>query len=316
MSSISKKSFPIILLDCSGSTEHTINITNHIEYKDVNTVLKYELATAQRILSKSNTWVYVILWNFSGIVLSPTPILVSELTKISSESFGGTCLSKGLEAIPEEWLKDNENKELYIFTDGEIEDENYVVEPLKRLCESGNTIQIITVEPNNTNYIKTKGEAGYKIFQTIKSNGLTKSLRRFSSYNEHHVKEPFISFDNPPEIKGFTPFQGQYFNIEEQQDELFDKIEEEINTCKTKDELVKLAHDLTLTSYHMTKDKTAEEQVEINNQIADLFAESTVDPGIFIQVNKMMLLEAGNRINGKACEFHEFKDAMILYSNA
>jgi hypothetical protein len=317
MSQSAKDSYPIVLLDCSGSTEHSIDLTKYFKNNDIDSVLKYEINTAQRILkSKGITHAYVIMWNFTGIILSQDPILVSEFTKIRTESLGGTCLSKGLEVIPEEWIKVNgkEKKELYIFTDGEIEDEDAVVTPLKKLIDSGLTIHIVTIEPNNTNYIQTKGEAGQKLFQIIKINGLTRAVRRFSSYNEHHVFEPFISFDNPEAIEGFTPFQGKQYNIAEQQDELLDAVEQTIAACETKEDVVKVAHELTNTIHHITKDKAIEDQIEINNQFADLFADSTIDPSLFIQVNKLLLIEAGNHTNGAASSFHEFKDAMILYS--
>lgn len=312
-SKITTDTCPILLLDCSGSTEHSINLKKHKDYEHINTVLKYQVDKAKRLFtSMSIKFVYVILWNFKAQVCSMTPILVSDLSKIPITSLGGTCLSKGLDAIPEEWIK-NKEKELYIFTDGEIEDEQIVVGPLKRLIDSNITIQIITIEPNDTNYIQTKGDAGHKIFQTIKNNNLTKSVRRFSSYNENHVYEPFISFDNPKEIDGFAAFQGVYYNIDDQQDELVDKVEEAIKACETKDEVIKLAHDLSTTIHHMTKDKDKDESNEINNQFGDLFAESSVDPGIFTQVNKMLLLEAGNLSNGSGSSYHEFKDALILY---
>jgi hypothetical protein len=303
---------PIILIDCSGSTDRDINIAKY--YDGVDNVLKYELNIAQRILRKM-THVYVIMFNIMGIMLSKTPILVSELQKIRPESFGGTYLSKGLDEIPSEWLSEKEKNELYIFTDGEIDDEEIVASPLKKLLDSNCTIQIITVEPNDTNYMKTKTEAGNKLFQVIKSNGLTNFVRRFSSYNEHHVVEPFIIFDNPEKIEGFAPFQGVYYDTEKQKDEIMEKIEEEIKNCETKEELIDTAHKVSVTLDHMSRDKPYEEQIELSNQIADLFAESYVDPTMFIQVNKMLLLEAHNHSIGSASTFHDFKDALIVYSS-
>jgi len=303
--------FPIIMFDCSGSTEHDIDVKK--SYPNVSNILSYEINIAQRIFkTKDISHAYVIMWNFTGRVCSKEPILISELNKIRMESLGGTCLVNGLQIIPDEWLQGN-NKEIYIFTDGEIEDDNIVAEPLKKMINLGVTLQIITVEPNDINYIQTKADAGHKLFQAIKNNGLTKSVRRFSSYNEHHVLEPFISFDNPEEIEGFTPFQGEYFNINEQQDELIDKIEETIQTCETKEDIVKLAHDLTVTISHMTKDKSIDEITEINNQFADLFADSNIEPNMFMQVNNLLLLEANNQSNGNASSYHEFKDALVLY---
>lgn len=310
---ILKDPCPIILFDCSGSTEHSINLT---KFKDIDTVLKYEINIAQRIFnSKGIKQAYVIMWNYTGRICSQTPILVSEFNKIRMESLGGTCLTEGLRAIPENWIssKGDGRKEMYIFTDGEIEDENIVVHPLKNLIDSGMTIQIITVEPNDVNYIQTKGEAGHKLFQAIKTNGLTTSVRRFSSYNEYHVSEPFISFDNPEEVEGFTPFQGEYYNIQEQQDELVDKVEEAISSCKTKEDVVKLAHDLSVTIHHMIKDKPVEQQISINNQFGDLFAESEIGSEVFNQVNHMLLIEAGNLARGEGSTYEDFKNALVVY---
>lgn len=314
--SSTKDSCPIILLDCSGSTEHSIDVKKY--FANIDNVLAYEINIAQRIMvGKNIKQVYVILWNYIGKVCSETPILVSDLTKIKMNSLGGTCLTKGLEVIPDKWINTstnvNEKKEIYIFTDGEIEDDNIIISPLEKLINQGVRIQIITVEPNNINYVETKGDAGHKLFQAIKSNNLTKSVRRFSSYNEYHVLEPFISFDNPEEIDGFTSFQGEYFNIEEQEDELIDKVEDAVKSCETKDEIVKLAHDLSVTVYQMMKDKSIDEQNDINNKFADLFAESEIGSELFTQVNKMLMIEASNLLTGSGSSFHDFKDALILY---
>lgn len=304
--------FPIAMFDCSGSTEHNINIPQYVE-RETN-ILKYEINIAQKIFkNKGYTHAYVIMWNSIGRLCSQEPILISEFNKIRLDSFGGTCLTKGLEIIPQEWISEKNKREMYIFTDGEIEDDNYVSIPLKKLIESNVSIQIITVEPNDINYIQTKTEAGNKLFQALKTHSLTKSLRRFSSYNEYHVNEPFISFDNPEEIEGFTPFRGEYFNIDEQEDELIDKVEEIISQCETKEDIVKLAHDLTVTVSHMTKDKTEDEINEINAQFSDLFAENKVEPTIFSKVNNMLFLEAGNTSKGNGSTYHEFKNSLILF---
>lgn len=309
---IQKDSCPIVLLDCSGSTEHSIDVSKHL--KNIDTVLKYEINTCQRILkSKKINQIYLILWNFKSTIYSENPILVDDLTKCNIESLGGTVLSTGLESIPEQWInvKEGQRKEIYVFTDGEIEDDNIVANPLKKLIDKGVVIQIITIEPNSINYIESKGDAGHKLFQVIKANSLTQSLRRFSSYNEYHVKEPFISFDNPEKIDGYTPFKGEYYNIEENKDDLIDKVEESIGGCKTKEELVKLAHDLTITIHHMVEDKSIEEKIKINNDFADLFAESDIELNIFNQVNKMLMLEVGNHSKGSASSYQDFKDALI-----
>lgn len=84
-----KDTCPIILLDFYGSTEHFINLNKY--FTNINTVLEYEINTDLNFLtSKGISKVY--------------PIIVSELSTIHMESLGGTCLSKGLEDIPEEWI--------------------------------------------------------------------------------------------------------------------------------------------------------------------------------------------------------------------
>jgi hypothetical protein len=309
---MSNEAFPILLIDCSGSTEHNVNIPY---FKNVNTILKYQIELAKKIFTTKNIqYVYVIMWSYTARICSKLPILVSELTKIKQDSVGGTELAIALTAIPQEWISNNNNnkQELYIFTDGEIENENQVVAPLKQLIDSGITIQIVTVEPNNINYVQNKGEAGYKLFQVIKNNGLTTFVRRFSSYNEHHVLEPFISFDNPEEIEGFTPFCGKYYNINEEYDELLDTVEEKVKICTSVEEIAKLAHETTVTISHIVKNKSTEDHTEITSQIADIFAESNIAPTIFNQVNQMLLLETAKQSTGNGSIYQEFKDALIL----
>ncbi len=311
--SLSKVVYPIIMLDCSGSTSRDIDISKY--YKDVDNLLKYQINIAQRILRKFE-YVYVIMWNYTGFALSPIPIRVSELAKICCESLGGTLLSKGFDAIPDEWINKTENNKLFIFTDGEIEDGENVAIPLKKLIDLKFTIQIITVEPNDINYMKTKADAGHVLFQIIKTNGLTKHVRRFSSYNEHHVIEPYICFDNPEEIKGFTLFKEVKYDIAEQKDELIDTVEDAIKNCETKDELIKIAHDISITVHHIIKDKPINEQLAIINEFADLFAESPVEPTLFTSINKLLLTEAENVSTGNASTFYDFKDALIpFFSN-
>lgn len=303
---------PICLIDNSGSTNQKVQTKMYDEIS----ILKYTLLKAQNyFVSIGVKNIYLMLWNDRASIYSFEPIEVSILDSpvLITKYGGGTILGEALKSIPEKWINTKKFTEMYIFTDGEITDDDKKITTLfTNLFDSNIKIQIITVEPNNTNYKLSNCNAGTKIFEIIQKAKLTSRVRRFSSYNGFHEDEPFIWFDNPDEINGHAPFKGKYFNIEKSKDDFIDFVEEEIVKCESKEDVVKIAHELTLTIYHMTKDSSDEHKLEINNSFADLFSlNDHVPPNMFKQINSLLLLEADKHTNGEATTYQGFKDAIV-----
>lgn len=213
--------------------------------------------------------------------------------------------------IPEDWKQNKTVSELYIFTDGEINDQNEVVEPLKELTKNNIKIYIIRVEPNNINYLNSNINIGNNIYKVVQDNNLTSFVKRFSSHNEYHVLEPFISFDNPDIDEGCVPFQGKQFYADDLFDEFIEYIENMIKSSD-KETIPKLAHDLSLSIHHITKNKTIPEKENINRIFTDLFSSADICPNMFNKIHKFLLIESEKHLQGKSSTYHEFKDAFVV----
>jgi len=309
---IKRDNCPICLIDNSGSTNQKVKTKMYGEI----TILKYTLLKAQNyFVSIGVKNIYLMLWNDRASIFSFEPIDVSSLDSpvLITKYGGGTILGEALKSIPEKWINTKKFTEMYIFTDGEITDDDKIITTLfTNLFDSNTKIQIITVEPNDINYMLSNCNAGTKIFGIIQQAKLTSRVRRFSSYNGFHEDEPFIWFDNPDEISGYAPFRGKYFNIDKSSDDFIDFIEEEVVKCDSKEDVVKIAHELTLTISHMTKDSSDEQKLEINNSFADLFSlNDHVPPNMFKQINNLLLIESDRHTNGEATTYQGFKDAIV-----
>ncbi len=323
---------PVVLIDMSGSTTDPINVPGDFEARRV---IDYEISIVKKLFqSKGINQIYLAFWNYQLKIASNSPINISSISSYKpGEPFGSTLLATPLKSIPSNWFAGKPCSELYIVTDGEIEDGNNITEQLKYLHGLKTKIQIITVEPNSFNYlnpqenpntrpdprrlqpgrrVNTSRIAGSSIYEAIKNNNLTSLIRRFSSYNEFHTYEPFISFDNPEQIDGYAVFDGKYFSIENSYDDFVDYIDDKLTQCKNPNGIFKLAHELSLTIHHIGKNKSIEEQTQITQELSDLFANTPVDLSTFNKINTLLITEAENHSKGKSSIYQEFRDALVV----
>lgn len=286
---------PIILIDCSESTlagvKIPINYNNDeslyyesfrsigkfesrdtqiknlkSEGKKITTIMKYQLNIAKKhfeSLGISN--VYLMFWNYDVNIYSMEQVPVSVLDSIRVESSGSTMLANPLKSIPRAWKTDKKISELYIFTDGEINDGNLLSKPLKEFAKDKMKIYIITVEDNDNNYLIANFYDGNNIYKA-NEDSWNYFVKRFYSYNEFHVLEPFISFDK---------FQGQVFKSYYIY-EFAEYIKEQIAECKSNESVLKLAHDLSLTIYHLKQNKSDKKKKEIDQIFTDLFSSANI----------------------------------------
>ena len=304
-------SCPIVLIDMSGSAERPIKLPGDFNSR---TVIDYEIEIVKRLFASTGiSQIYLGFWNYQLQIASQNPINISTISSYKpKQPFGSTLLNVPLKSIPQHWLQNKSCSELYIFTDGEIEDGDKITNQLKYLNSLKTKIQIITVEPNSINYLNSENIAGSTIYKAIKDNNLTSIIRRFSSYNEYHTHEPFISFDNPEQVDGYAIFDGKYFQIANSYDDFLDHVDERLASCESNNAIYKMAHDLTLTINHITKNKSHEEQNKITQEITDLFSNTTIDLSTFNKINTLLITESENHTKGQSTIFQEFRNALVV----
>lgn len=284
-------------------------------------VLKYELEVAKKHFESIGVKsVYLMFWHTNASIYSPEPVLVSSLDSIKKSPQGSTNLTPALKAIPEEWLVNKNTVDLYIYTDGEIGDSYSIEKPIKKLFEKNVRTYITTVEPNSKDYIKGNVQAGNTIYEAIQSNNLMGKVKKFTSYNQKYVLKPFVSFDNPDVGPSYAPFRGQCFRVDKTWQ--FVKYLEDIIEQESKEEskLLKLAHELTMTLYWLTKDRSMVMKHQIVNMFSDLFSEYPS----YKEIRKLFLEEIDNHATGKSTTFQAYKNnrekifeqaQLALYSN-
>jgi hypothetical protein len=291
-----RDSTPIFMIDNSGST--ACGFLNKLS------VLTYEIEfMKQYILFNEISNFYLMLWdtNFT-LPFGDNMLTLESLNDYKAHSRGATYLEAGLNGLPEKWLTGRDHIDIHIFTDGELNgNEQKTTERLRELINIGCHIHITTVEPNHNDYIQGNCHAGNRIYQILNDQGLMKNVKKFISYNQRYCDEPFISLDNPDRVPGYIPFQGKYFKVEETT--LFLKHLETMIPTIPEDKLLKFAHELSLTLFHLTSGKP----LSIQRNILNLFAELFVDTKIYKNVREIFLQEVDNHEKGKSTTYQAYR---------
>lgn len=163
---------------------------------------------------------------------------------------------------------------------------------------------ITTVEPNSYDYISNNINAGNAIYQAINSNNLMKMVKKFSSYNKRYINEPFVSFENPDVEPNYACFRGKGFRIDKTW-EFINYLEDIIKESSTSDvNLLKLAHELTITLYYLTQDRPP----TIKNQILNMFSDLFSDYSTYKEIRKLFINEIDNHNKGKSTTFQAYKN--------
>lgn len=296
---ISKKKFdkiPIVMVDYSGSTSCVF---------DKLSILEQELKLVKQYFeSKKIEQIYLMFWNDKYKIYSIEPTNISLIDKIKIKSCGGTTLINSLKAIPEEWILNKKYIDLFIYTDGEIGDnEVELSEQFNILFKKNVRIYINTVENNSANYLKSECGAGNRIFETIRKQNLTFKVKSFVSYNKYHLDEPFVSFLNPDVGPELAPFRDKLFRIDKTF-EFIEWIEDIIKNTNTNEDIIKLALDLSLTLHYLIKNKSLLVQNQIINMLSELFNEKKE---CYKEIRKLFIQEINNHSNGQSSTFHTYK---------
>ena len=259
---------PIYLIDKSYSTSE--------KYEDGN-VLTQEIKLMTKDLEHRNIEkIFLMFWDSNASIASKDPIEVSKINKYSRINPGtSTRLERALSALPSSWIKNNINtsKDLYIYTDGELNgDIKRTAELIKQLISDNEKlrIHIVTIENNNVNYGNDDCNVGNVLFSLIQNNQLTKKLTSLRNYNMFH-KNGYTNFYNPKVPDGFVPFRDKCFRLNKTID-FINYLEEEVSKItENTQEMSRLIYDLTLTTSSLCKNKNYKVQKDIINLISSVF---------------------------------------------
>lgn len=287
----------ICLIDKSGSTEQEMNVHD----KDV-TILEFELEIAKKMLTEKNVrQTYIMLWDNSvEFPYNYEKMCVADISDDILSVGGSTCLEVALSKIPESWLE--HTVDMYIFTDGEINGNIKQTEmQLKRLFSMNVNVHIVTIEGNDNNYMTDDCCAGNALYKLVKDNCFTTHIKSFTMFNEYH-ENGFSNLINPDIPEGYIPFQNKLFKIEDTSK--FIEYLYNIDKNITKQELLKLTHDLTFTVHHMCKNKS----VQIQNRIIDMVSSIFYGSEIEREIHEILKQETANIRLGKANTYQEYKN--------
>jgi len=314
---------PIVMIDNSGSTSDTYSTqyikdkiknleekysTDAFKCNDNNNILQYEFCAIHQLLKNQGVKeCNLMVWN-SSVYSTDTKITLDELEKrsIMTRITGGTNVFNALQNIPADWFKKDCKNDIYIVTDGYTSGSLHAKEILKDLIHKNCRIYIITVETNEYDYINTNISAGNQFYKTIRDSKSTGYVKKFISYNKKHVitdKEdnPFVSFSNPDVKLGYSPFKDHVFRT----DKIIDFIQYINKMIKEeKPNIIKLAHELTMTLYHFTKGKSIIIQTGIINLFADLFK----DTDQFTSIRELFISEVDNHSKGMSNTFQDYRN--------
>lgn len=291
---------PYVLIDKSGSTADSCKITNENQ-----TILNAEVDIAYQILCKVNSEnCHLLLWD-SRVELEEE-IKVSELLennkKYSKRSSGGTNLTPALKkVVTDVTVNKKQNKDLYIITDGEICDTNEIGKPLADLFAENINIYIITVEPNNKNYLSKNCSAGNSLYSYLNKNSKMNFVKKITQYNNFH-QDGFVTLNNFDVPNGYLPFRDDIF-LQSDFSKFTNFLKDEISSCDTNEKLLKLAHDLSRTLFYLSKNKETNVRQIIVNNLSNYFKNTS----IYNEVRNLLLKEIDNHINHKSSTFQDYR---------
>ena len=298
---IEKNKVPIILIDVSGST-------NSIFLRESKLIVRdYEFKLAIDYCNKNNIDIAnLICWSSQAILFENQDMNdIDDIHNRYKNIISGTHLMSGLSQIKESFFADNYMTDIIIITDGEIDDSgNEVAKKFKELSKYKMNIQIIAVEPNSVDYYTANANcsAGNRLYSLIRNNKMTRLVNRFSIYNQKETE--FVNLFNPIIPDGFIPFQDKMFKRSDFTNfvtYLINIVDEMSELDKVK--YLKLAHELSLSLYHLIKNKSYTEQMSIT----DFFANFFKDLEFYTEIRKLLIDEVNNHISGKSSTFTELR---------
>jgi hypothetical protein len=292
---------PIFLVDNSGSTSQVFSKTK-------KSVLKTEIDIVKKFM-ETNQYksCYIMFWNTSE-THSKTPVKYEELDNIMKtlgiSASGGTDISVAIHNVPDTWYQLKTN--IYILTDGENYSDQYKFSnQIFNLTKRKTNINIITIEPNDYNYLESQVDAGSVIYKTIQEHKLAKYIKKFECFNNYHWDSPFTNFYNPELKKDQFSYDKHIFNSSDFV-KFTEIIAELIEYHKTnKNELDKIIYNLSMTIYQYTRGKTQKIKNEIVRLFIGLFEDIYEDTE---HVKEMFESEIKAHEEGASQTFQQYKE--------
>ncbi len=292
---------PIILIDVSGSTDD--------ELLNGRNVRNYEFELASELLKKYETDnARIICWSDRALAFDKLSDM-EEMEQLCQGIKSGTHLMCGLELIKETHFKDNQITDIIIITDGEIQDtSSELAKKLNQLSKFKINIKIMAVETGTKNYLEGDCLVGNVLYKMVRDQGMIRLINRFSIYNE--LNKEFVNFSNPIVPDGFIPFRDFMFKrsdlpsfvlyISNSTNEI-DKLKEDRKEMT----YLKLAHEISLSIYHLIKNKPHHEEMAMIDLFSNMFKKF---PDVYSRVRKLLLDEVNNHIAGKSTTFTESRN--------
>jgi hypothetical protein len=294
--------FPYILIDVSGSTSDKM-------YHRDGSIRDYEFEITKNLLAKYGK-ANIICWSDKAFSLGETSFaqycddyFFAKMIEKSDQFSGGTYLMTGLSLIDNN-LK--ENTEIIILTDGEISDSSKEIrQKLNHFASRKVTVQIIAVERGKKDYLEMKCDVANTLYKMVRNEGMTRLVNKFLIYND--CEKEFVNFYNPVVPEGYAPFRNYMFKKTD-----IAKFIKHINTLVTEQiseesAYLKLAHELSLSLYHLLKDKQYHEQAYMIDMFANIFKNvkttTTTSNQIYSDIRKLLIEEVNNHVAGKATTF-------------
>ena len=194
--------------------------------------------------------------------------------------------------------------DIYIVTDGEVFDAQASLgKVLKELYDSHPIrLFLVTVEANNHNYLSDNVNAGNNLFNVVKYNSLTPLVKDFMCFNMTHtnITQPYYNLHNPDVPEGFIPFRNQYFKVTKLPT-FIEHLETLVNTPNQN--LERLVFDLTITSYHLVKEKPPFIQKQIVELLACVFEGTEMEQ----EAKNKLKNELKNHQFGKSSTYQEYR---------
>ena len=290
---------PIILIDISGSTCD--------KFKDNKKILDYEFELAQKLYLEKYESVHLITWSDKARLYEN--ISIKNFTEIvkKTRSGGGTYLKCGFDQIKSTFFDPHKITEVIVITDGEVNDNKTTLcNKLNELNKYNICIKIIAVEPNNKNYLDANISVGNDLYRIIRDNNMSRLVNRFSVYNKHETE--FVNMSNPNVKDGYVPYNDKMFHISYFNHFVSHIHQEVTNLIKddSKDnegKIIKFSQELSLSIYHLTKDKAYSQQIHIINLFCNMF-KNTI---FYEKIKKILHQEVTNQISGKISTFAELR---------
>lgn len=292
--STEKKGIPLFLIDCSGSTSIFFK-------KDrTNTIIDYEFELAKQICQSDYnlTHANVILWSEDSYLFANQDMnSITSLKNNDEIKYMGTYLGQAINSIPKDFYDNELVTDIIIITDGEVNDSQHdLSKAIIKLLNNKVSLKIVALETNSNDYTQTDIQVGNKLYEIIKSTRLTRSVNKFSVYNQ--LETEFVNLFNPTVPNGFLPFNNQMFQVSH-----FSQFSNYItNLIKAENtNITKLAYDLSFTLYHYIKDRPHHTQMSIIDMWCKLFSETSQ----YATVRSLLINEISNHIAGRTSTFSE-----------